>query len=310
MIWRNKFKTLKYLWGAEHLETENKYDVAYLVRGKNEGRWIGAFLSSLESQVDIDRSLLIFLDSGSTDDTVTHVKNYKRDSCCLSIDPVEFSFGDTCNLLIELSPANLVVFMSAHIYISDVNVISRGCQYFDEGNIAGVSFRQIEHHLIGASKYEKLYLQRKFPVRDSISSVETHGAFSNAASIVRKSEWIKSPFSSVVASEDDIWAKTILARGLKIIYLPHLMVEHSHNERPIDVYHRVRINKVARYGDSPRPLKAAIFFLAVFVLLLVHQESFAKSLRFSLAHSLAYVARKCPLFFKKFIENGAVNNEN
>jgi glycosyltransferase involved in cell wall biosynthesis len=301
MLWRNKFKSLKCLWGAEHLVKDNQYDVAYLVRGKNEERWIGSFLSSLEAQVGVDRSLLIFLDSGSTDDTLSYVKKYKRDSCCLSIDSAEFSFGDTCNLLVELSPASLVVFMSAHIFIPRNNIISSGCKYFEDVNIAGVSFRQIEHHLIGASKYENLYLKRKFPALDSIASVNVNGAFSNAASMLRKSEWIKLPFPSVVASEDDIWAKNILALGLKINYLPHLLVEHSHNERPIDVFHRVRLNKVARYGDVAQPFKGVFFFIAIFILLLLNQESFVKSLRFSIAHSLAYITRTCPFFIKNWI---------
>lgn len=280
------------VWGENLLA--NYYKICYLVRTKNEAEWIGAFLDSLQSQERVDNSLLIFLDSGSTDNTLDLARLYKRPSCCFKIDASEFSFGDTCNLLIEMAPSEYVAFLSAHVILCNAWCMAAGLAEFLDETVAAVSFRQIEHRGIGASIYEDIFLKLTFPALCSKRNVFPSYPFSNAGSMLRKIAWAQVAFRSVVASEDALWARDIVNMGWCVLYLPNVIIEHSHNERPSDVYKRVRINKIARYGATPQLNKFLMYFIVIYILLLFNRESLGRCFKYAYAHSAAYFFSECP----------------
>ncbi len=293
MSWRSRFESFECLWGGELLQ--ESWDVAYLVRAKNEGRWIGPFLHSLHAQENAGRALLIVLDSGSSDDTLDQARHYPGPVCCCRIAPSEFSFGDTCNLLLELARAELVMLLSAHVILSRTDLVEVARRSFVDPRVAGVSFRQVPHRLIGTNPYEALYLLRNFPATAPTSG----GAFSNAGSMLRKSAWQEVPFRSVGASEDAMWASDVAARGWRVLYLPELAIEHSHNESPAQAYRRVRINKVARFGTRPQWLKASSYLVAIFGLLLRRGESPRRAFRYAAGHAAAYAFAECPTWLDR-----------
>ena len=102
-------------------------DISICIRVKNESVFIEDFLKSLALQDSIHKIEVIIVDSGSTDDTLTILMQY--DVSIYEISPLEFSFGDSCNLIINLSSADIIYMFSGHVQLIDFNLISKSYYY-------------------------------------------------------------------------------------------------------------------------------------------------------------------------------------
>lgn len=264
--------------------TTPKFSIA--IRVKNEAKHIPLLMESLVSKkTDFNEVELVFLDSGSTDDTIKYLKTI---NCSIyTISPAEFSYGDTCNLMMELSHGDYVIFLSGHVRIVSDNIWKSLSIHLKEEGIYALSFRQVPSDILGYSLYEKCYLARAFPKHNILS--KPYKTFSNAASLVSRSAWHRVKFRNIIASEDFFWAYDTSICGMRIRYANEILVEHSHNEDKYKVYARVLLNKMARYGNTTKPIKSVISFFGIMFLMIKNDSSMLTALEFSISHASAYL---------------------
>lgn len=274
---------------------DTKPEISILVRMKNESLMLPYFLNSLDRQSFTGNYEVIFLDSGSTDLTISFVKNWKGNFKLYSIDAEEFSFSKSCNFLVECARADICIFLSAHVEIIDMNFLDTVFSYDKKLNFSGGYFRQVVNHNNGYSLYDVISLNKSFPRVDGVEYKAFNRSdrksihFSNAASVVKKQIAIKYPFPNVIASEDALWANTILNEGYEIYYFNNMLIAHSHDESYAQITKRVKINKTARYGDSAMYLSAFTKFIGVLISLLAAGEQAKTALNTAIAHAKGYL---------------------
>ena len=259
------------------------------VRVKNEAPMLPYFLNSLRQQLNINSVELVFLDSGSTDNTLELILRGLPQAALYSIHPSEFSFGATCNLMMHITSAPYVAFFSGHVILRSPTTLLDAMSHINTlGNISAF-LRQVPSPTAGFNAYEQVFLSTAFPDMRSQTPI-SFKRFSNAASIVSREHWLKVPFPDVIASEDGLWATRAAKLGLPIHYFPKILIEHSHNESPRQVRKRVQINKLARFGTRKMPLRAAASFIKYMALLSLKGEHPVRAFEFSAAHAGAFIA--------------------
>jgi glycosyltransferase involved in cell wall biosynthesis len=261
-----------------------EYSIA--IRVKNEAQRLPLLIESLcLSNTNFDEIELVFLDSGSTDETIKYLDTI---NCSIyTISPDEFTYGDTCNLMIELCHGDYIIFLSGHVRIASYNIWKVLPLHLKDGDHCALRFRQVPSKELGCSLYEQCYLNRTFPEHNVLS--HQNKAFSNAASLVLRSAWHKVKFRNVIASEDYFWACDICSYGMKIKYASDIVIEHSHNEDKFKVYERVLLNKIARYGNTLKPYKTITTFIGIMFLMIKNGSSLLTAIEFSISHASAYL---------------------
>lgn len=262
-----------------------------LVRVKNEAAYLHRLLESLRRQSIFSRLELIFLDSGSTDSTLDSLLG--TDCTVYQIASREFSFGETCNLLMALASAEICFFFSGHVIIESPDALSKAYEEIASGRASAGYFRQVPNPHCGASVYEIAFLRRNFPGPEGRGATgrQIVTRFSNAASVLSRRAWELLWFPDVIANEDALWAQEFLRRKSgAIAYFADLPVAHSHNESPDAVEKRVFINALARREGVRGVLRALAKFVPMMVALLASGARPGDAFRFARAHLRAYVA--------------------
>jgi glycosyltransferase involved in cell wall biosynthesis len=259
------------------------------IRVKNEIAAIGHFWESVKKQTYFNNLEIVFLDSGSTDGTTEFLNQL---NCNLyTIDSNEFSYGETCNLIMNLSRCEYVCFFSGHVILESDSLLERLSNFLKtEPNVSGY-FRQIPNYKVGVTIYDRTFLKYKYPVhsgdRPLLVSSEKNG-FSNAASLICRRHWECVKFKNVIASEDYFWAKDVLAKHLKIYYFDKLNIEHSHKETLDSIYKRVRINAKSRYPQGVSAKQTSVIFVKVFFAIFLNSRNLRDSLKYASIHASAY----------------------
>ncbi|WP_323660171.1 glycosyltransferase family 2 protein [Pectobacterium versatile] len=287
------FTSLKEISRYQVISTK-KYDVSILVRMKNEAENLPFFIESLKRQTAPLDYEVIFLDSGSDDRSIEICKESSIPHRIYSIDSSEFNFSTTCNLLTDYSQSDYCVLLSAHVEIigrdffqSLRNIISQ--------NIDLAYFRQVVNHNCGYNMYEAINLKRRFPSLSEsplLKYTRDHRkghSFSNAASMYKRAIAIKTPFPAVMASEDFLWAESVISLGHILHYIPDIIIAHSHNESYEKITARVKINKISRYGMKPKPIHAAIKFTLIISCLLMSGENIKVAYNTAKSHAKGYI---------------------
>ncbi|CAN5398572.1 hypothetical protein BH10ACI4_BH10ACI4_12280 [soil metagenome] len=281
-------EAVKYPASLKKLRSSSKTsrDLSILVRVKNEAKAIPEFLQRIKKQTGYERAELIFLDSGSTDETLKLI--CEADCTVYQIAPEHFAFGSSCNLLMSLSTASACMFLSGHVLLQSTGILETVLDKLRGSEPSALYFRQVPGALFGSTAYERAYLARRFPSGKNPILLHNAGSFSNAASAITRSAWERLPFADVAASEDFLWAQKHLSLGGKLEYLPQLTVEHSHCESAEEVYRRVLLNVRSR-NLKPSPLRAAKFFVGVLGTSLQKGASVSEALQYARSHARAYL---------------------
>ncbi len=261
--------------------------LAVLVRTRNEIAALPDFWHRLSSQTCFPKAEILFLDSGSTDGTIEFLRNLEVG--LYTIEPEDFNFGSSCNLLMSLSRAPIAVFLSAHVFLEQSDALERCCEILYAHKYSAAYFRQVPNLITGSSTYEKAQLAKRFPFRSEVFvPMNQPAGFSNAGSALTRASWERLPFPEIHGSEDHAWALKHLALGGKLFYMSGLTVMHSHNESPEALFQRVRLNFVARKQKGSL-LRAAYYFCGVLVSLIRQGASFAEAWSYASAHARAYL---------------------
>jgi GT2 family glycosyltransferase len=268
--------------------------IAIAVRLKNERKFLPALIASLQGQTVRHDCELVFLDSGSTDGSIDYLRDYA--DRIYAIAPSEFQFGRSCNQIVSQCVAPFVVLLSAHVIVTEPDALEVAVTALERNAALGaVYLRQKTDGVPNQdfSNYESLFLKKRFPVSNldmTAESMPPAAPVSNAAAVIRRSVWEGTPFPEVQASEDVLWARTIVQQGLAVRYLGERSIVHNHSETADQIYRRVRMNKIAQNGTRPQYRKALLYFAGIFgALLYVERASLSTSFHYAKAHATAYI---------------------
>ncbi|SCB95301.1 glycosyltransferase [Kosakonia oryziphila] len=284
------FDSLRVVKDVRNLDETPFFSI--LVRMKNEEKMLPHFIKSLSAQLTSYNYELIFLDSESKDNSVEIVMENCKNFIIYAINANEFSFSKTCNFLVECARAPNCILLSAHIEMIGDDFLQRLGEEIEKGSECGY-FRQVVNHNNGYSLYDVLTLNKSFPARKEtkiFSMADKIGLrFSNAGSFFKTNLAIETAFPDVAASEDFLWAISVIDKNHHVHYIPSLTIAHSHNESLKDITKRVNINKRVLYGDKPAYKKSFIMFVVLFLMLLFSGSGLKKSCAYASAHAKGYL---------------------
>lgn len=165
---------------------------------------------------------------------------------------VEFDHGETRNLLASMARGEFLVFLSQDAVPADPSFLANVLRNFDDDTVGAVYARQ--QHRAEASGTARA-LAKDDPVRSTqrrVSNWPDAGLasslgpdaervlcdFSNVASAVRRSLWVRHPFPRTGFGEDVLLARGLLRAGHRVVYEPAACVDHTHDDPIERVYAR------------------------------------------------------------------------
>ena len=213
--------------------------IGMVIRCLNEERHIGRLLAGLERQTRRPDQIVI-VDSGSTDATLDIASRYTSD--ITHIKKEEFSFGRALNIGCEAATADLLVFVSAHVYPVYDSYLERLMAPFDDPEVVLTYGRQVGDH---RTKYSESRVMLKWFPTTSIDR-QDHPFCNNANAAVRRSAWQQQPYDEELTGLEDVaWAKAAQERGHAISYVAEAPVVHVHEEAWKQTLNRYRREAIA-----------------------------------------------------------------
>ncbi len=232
--------------------------ISIIIPTKNEEKNIKRCLEAILKQKIQANNEIIIIDSGSTDDTVTIIKEFqikeKQNIKLFEILSEDFGHGKTRNMGADLANGNYLVFLNADAFPVDENWLSQLIDGFNkENNIAGVFSRHLPKE--NCHLYMVRDLKKSMPtvsyVRNRQKALE-YMIFSTVSCMILKKIWNKYPFKDdIIIAEDQHWASQILKNNLKIGYQANSLVYHSHNYSFKEMYNvKYKVSKSSEDFNS------------------------------------------------------------
>ena len=215
----------------------------------------------LKQRQDVLHEVLV-IDSGSRDDSVDYLRH--RPVRLVEISNADFGHGATRNLAAQLAEAPVVVFLSQDATPSGPEWLDTLVASLADEHVAGVYGRQLPR--AATHVCERFFLTETYPDRPARRTLAKGQQptlrdifFSNVNVACRRELLMRFPFDrSLVMSEDQQWARTVLENGYGIVYEPRAAVYHSHRYTCADVFRRyfdsgasLRQIVAGRLGTSP-----------------------------------------------------------
>jgi len=225
--------------------------ISIFIPTKNAGNQFNEVLKQISFQTE--KFELIIVDSGSSDNTLEIINNWKQriPIKLYQIPPKEFGHGKTRNLAIKYAKGKFLVFLSQDAIPLNNFWLTNLIRNFKDSKIAACFSKQIPRK--NASEIEKFFCKQNYPNQKIIrpqsqdSSLENM-FFSNVSSCISKDLLEEFPFNeNIIMSEDQEWTKRIIFKRYKTIYDPESIVIHSHDYNLIQTFQR--------YFDSALSLK-------------------------------------------------------
>lgn len=215
-----------------NLDFPKKPTTTWVIRTKNEEKWIGRVLESLYMQSRLDFEVII-VDSGSTDNTLKIASKFPIRKI-INLKQKDFSYGYALNIGIAEAWGDFIGIISAHSLPISNSWYQNAFSNFADPNIAGVAGT---YSSLPDSNYEEKLWDTHYHI-NRINKENFYTGFtkenyftksSNTNFMLRKSLWDKYNFDeTLTASEDYDWCQEMMARNYNIIYDPSFDVYHSH----------------------------------------------------------------------------------
>lgn len=207
-----------------------KDKISYVIRTKNEAKFLEETCTRIRKQSDQLIHEIIVVDSGSTDDTLNIARKWADEVIC--IPPKDFTWGFALNKGIEYAKGKYVCLISGHCFLESAMTMYYAYKFLSNSDYCCIYGKQK-----GNSKLDKLEvveLFSQYPESEIIDSTQSHvPGVSNACCMLKKSVWELYKFDEAAQStEDGIWYYTVLKNGLKVAYFPQFCVIHGH---PFDI---------------------------------------------------------------------------
>lgn len=197
--------------------------ISIIIRTKNEERWISQCLRAVLGQScgNFDYEIIL-VDNDSTDKTVEKARQLGVGNV---VKCSEYLPGKALNLGISRSSGKYVAILSGHCIPASDRWLANLVKNFEDGTVAGVYGRQEPMEF--TSDLDKRDLALVFGLDKRIQMKDSF--FHNANSMIRRDVWVKIPFDEKVTNiEDRVWAKEVIAAGMKLVYEPEASVYHYH----------------------------------------------------------------------------------
>lgn len=209
-----------------------KPKISIVIRAYNEEKHLPKLFDRLKRQKISDFEVIL-VDSGSQDETVSIAR--KNGAKIVEIPKHYFSFGRALNIGCEAASADLLVFVSAHVYPERDDWLELILCEFEDKQVGLVYGRQRAGNTNKFS--EGILLKNWFP-----NKTERHQrtAFCNNANCaIRAKIWRDNLYDEALTGLEDLaWAKLIQSQGWQINYNHKASIIHIHNESWRQVYNR------------------------------------------------------------------------
>jgi len=225
-------------------------DVSIVILTLNAGPHFGHVLDAVRSQQFDGTIETLVLDSGSTDGT----RELAAGTDGVTLYPVtHFGHGRTRNEGARLARGRFIVYLTQDAVPIGGRWVANLLAPFDDPKVAAAFSRQLPYP--NATPMERFFLSKRFPdVRIVRPEPTKHRLglysvfFSNVSSAIRREILVKFPFQDdLIMSEDQQFARDVIAAGSRTVYEPASTVRHSHRYTLWQVF--------TRYFDSLYSLK-------------------------------------------------------
>jgi len=225
-------------------------DVSIVILTLNAGPRFGRVLDAVRSQRFDGAMETLVLDSGSTDGT----RELAAGTDGVTVHPVaDFGHGRTRNEGARLARGRFVVYLTQDAVPIGQRWLADLLAPFDHPKVAATFSRQLPYQ--NATPMECFFLSKRFPdVRIVRPEPTKHRLglysvfFSNVSSAIRRDILSEFPFQDdLIMSEDQQFARDVIAAGWRTVYEPASVVQHSHRYTLWQVF--------TRYFDSLYSLK-------------------------------------------------------
>lgn len=218
-------------------------DVSIVLLTKNGGDLFGRVIDGLMACDGARDAEILVIDSGSTDGTLAHARRHPEIRVH-EIPPGEFGHGKTRNLGAKLTSRPILVFGVQDATPTGPEFLRELIAPLDDPEVAGAFGRQIAYDW--TNRIEKMFMAAQYPETRTVKQRSGDGPmgikdmfFSNVCSAIRRSVFERIPFDeTLIMSEDQMWAKSALLAGHKVVYQGTAAVLHSHNYRLKEVFKR------------------------------------------------------------------------
>lgn len=197
-----------------------KPKVSFVIRTKNESRFIGKVLRYLYKQTFKNFEVII-VDSGSTDKTLEIARKFPVK--IIEIKTEEFNFSYALNLGILKAGGEIIGIVSGHTIPYSNTWLAGGLKNFRDEKVVGVTGP------LSSNPLAYLWRPLGFSVFDSFQRAEYIPNMTNTHALIRKKMWRLYPFDEKLSGAEDYdWAKEMLARGYNIVRDRKFAAYHSH----------------------------------------------------------------------------------
>jgi glycosyltransferase involved in cell wall biosynthesis len=216
--------------------------ISIVIPVRNGGRHFERLAAHLSGLVDRHGVQVLVIDSGSADGTPERAEDAGFD--VQRIEPGEFGHGRTRNLGVRLARGDVVCFLTDDVLPVTPDWPLRFAAALDRPGVAGVYGRQVPRD---ATTMEMFFVTLNYPAEPLHFAPRPDGhtprpgrvVFSNAFSAVRRDVALAVPIpEDADYSEDQIWARRVLAGGWSIAYEPAAEALHAHVYRLRGVFRR------------------------------------------------------------------------
>jgi GT2 family glycosyltransferase len=238
-------------------ESSNRL-ISILLPVKNGAAKLRDLLPRLASQRSRHPVEIVAVDSGSTDDTVAVLRQFR--TTAVAIDPQSFNHGLTRNLAAQYARGDVFVFLNQSTLPADDYWLANLVAPLDQDpNLAGVCGRVLprpEADLLTAKDIRRninasteQYV-RAITDRQAYQNLDPHNRrlflnFHTLSAAIRAEVFRRLPFREANFAEDLIWGKDALEAGFKLQYEPSAVAFHSHNYSLLEVFRRLFDDGVA-----------------------------------------------------------------
>jgi rhamnosyltransferase len=200
--------------------------------------WNGAatlppLLAALQRERRARRGLeeIVAIDSGSRDATVELLR--AAGARVLELEGEPYGHGTARNRAAAAAAGEALLFLTQDIEPVGEEWLPPLLAALDDAGVAGAFGRQVPR---GASLEEAFLARVNYPGRPRrLRAADLPGGFgpgailfSNAFALVRRAAWEAIPFPSIVMSEDQAWALSVLRAGQELRYEPRAQAYHGH----------------------------------------------------------------------------------
>ena len=211
-------------------------DVSIIIPTYQGGETLGAVLTAICAQEYPARVEIIAVESGSTDATLPILRQFG-----VRIIPIpheQFTHGYSRNVGVQNATSEILVFMSQDALPDGRDWLRKLVESLDDPQIGAVSTRQIARP--DATPLETFFQLALYPpvskryhwtpdARNQGMPLDTM-FFSNVCSATRRALCLEFPFDeTLIMSEDQAFAKSLLLGGYDTFYHADVAVIHSHH---------------------------------------------------------------------------------